>query len=110
MGIDTLTEPSPAVSAGLGRAAMTYWMLATLSCWTRPSASTARHRCPMVPMPGGRGVGWLRANLSRFGTRSPTFTSSAPRRTVRIALSDRRRLGGLTQFPRRSMLRATVNC
>jgi hypothetical protein len=47
MGIDTLTGPSPVVSAGLGRAVMTYRMLlATVSCWTRPSRES-----PTVAMP-----------------------------------------------------------
>ena len=54
MVIDTLTGPSPAVSAGLGRAVMTYRMLmATIWCWTRPSRERVDRPAPSptVPMP-----------------------------------------------------------
>jgi hypothetical protein len=54
MGIDTLTGPSPAVSAALGRAVVTYRMLiATVSCWPRPSRERVDRPSPSpsVPMP-----------------------------------------------------------
>ncbi len=54
MGIDTLTGPSPAVSAGLGRAVMTYWKLvAAVSCRTRTSREQVDRAAPSptVPMP-----------------------------------------------------------
>ncbi len=53
MEIDTLTGPSPAVSAGLGRTVMTYRMLvAKVSWWTRPSRERVDAApSPTVPMP-----------------------------------------------------------